>query len=354
MPRAPRIEYEGAIYHLMARGDRREPIVYNDGDREVFVKTLAQACERAGWEVFAWVLLDNHYHLALRTPEPNLVDGMRWFQNAFTRRINTRNRLWGHLFGGRYKSVLVESDRDSGEEWESDYLTALVDYIHLNPARAGNVDGKEQSLRDYPWSSVARGYSLAPSKRALWLAIREGLDLFGEKDTVAGRKHFVDRLDEWSASENAKKAGLVEREGQSLQSTLRRGWYWGSESFREKLVQLQGSEIDRNGDRELRSSGLFKRHDEKGAEQIQSEAEKHFGETMESMRKPKYGDLRKVAIAWALAKQTTIRQSEIAHLTGLRSAANVSQRIRRFAGMEERELDREIREWRRKYSRFVN
>jgi REP element-mobilizing transposase RayT len=354
MPRAPRIEYEGAIYHLMARGDRREPIVYNDGDRKVFVRTLAQACERSGWEVFAWVLLDNHYHLALRTPEPNLVDGMRWFQNAFTRRINTRNRLWGHLFGGRYKSVLVESDSDSGEGWKSDYLTALIDYIHLNPVRAGIVDGKERSLRDYPWSSVANGYSRPPSKRPPWLAIAEGLDFFGEKDTVAGRRHFVDRLDEWAAGENAKKAGLVEKEGQTLQSTLRRGWYWGSESFRERLVELRGGKIDRSRDRELRSSGLFKRHDEKGAEQILSEAEKHFGERMESMRKPRYGDLRKAAIAWALVRQTTIRQAEIARLTGLRSAANVSQRVRRFAAMEDRALDLQSREWRRRYSRFVN
>lgn len=89
----------------MARGNRRERIVHNDGDRECFVETPGEACHRTGWEVFAWVLMDNHYHLAVRTPEANLVAGMSWFQNSFTRRINTRNRLWGHLFGGRYKSI---------------------------------------------------------------------------------------------------------------------------------------------------------------------------------------------------------------------------------------------------------
>jgi REP element-mobilizing transposase RayT len=73
----------------MARGDRREPIVYSDEDRETFVRTLAQACQKTGWEVFARVLMDNHYHLALRTPKANLVEGMTWFQNTFTRRINT-------------------------------------------------------------------------------------------------------------------------------------------------------------------------------------------------------------------------------------------------------------------------
>ena len=101
MPRAPRIQYAGAIYHVMARGDRREPIVYSASDREVFVETLGEACEQTGWQVFAWVLMENHYHLAMRTPEANLVAGMGWLQTAFSRRINTRNGLWGHVFGGR-------------------------------------------------------------------------------------------------------------------------------------------------------------------------------------------------------------------------------------------------------------
>lgn len=349
MPRAPRIEYEGAIYHLMARGDRREPIVYNDGDREMFVQTLGEACQRGSWEVFAWVLMDNHYHLALRTPKPNLVDGMRWFQNAFTRRINTRNRLWGHLFGGRYKSILVEPDAGGG-----DYLTTLIDYIHLNPVRAGLVDGVKTSLLDYQWSSVAQAYGKSPGKRPGWMAVGEGLDLFHEKDTAKGRRGFVARLDQWAASESAEKVGLVDREEQSLQSTLRRGWYWGSESFRETLVERFGGSITKDKDRELRSSDLFKSHDRQEADEIVSEAEHYFGESMEELRVPKYGDLRKVAVAWALAKRTTIHQTEIAHLTGLRTAANVSQRVRRFGQMEEKALPKELRKWRRDYSKFVN
>ncbi len=102
MPRAPRIEYEDAAYHVMARGNRRLPIVFNDADRELFAETLAEACALAKFKTYAWVLMDNHYHWVLETPKANLVEGMTWFQNAFTRRINARNRLWGHLFGGRY------------------------------------------------------------------------------------------------------------------------------------------------------------------------------------------------------------------------------------------------------------
>ena len=106
MPRAPRIEYEDAIYHVMARGNQRRAIVFSDADRDLFVDTLAETCAQTQWRVFAFALMTNHYHLVIQTPSPNLVSGMTWFQNAFTRRINASNRLWGRLFGDRYKAVL--------------------------------------------------------------------------------------------------------------------------------------------------------------------------------------------------------------------------------------------------------
>ena len=108
MARAVRVEFAGAFYHVMARGDRREPIVRDDADRATLVRTLAEASERSGFRVHAFVLMSNHYHLLLETPQANLSQGMGWLQNAFTRRINTQRRLWGHLFGGRYKAILVE------------------------------------------------------------------------------------------------------------------------------------------------------------------------------------------------------------------------------------------------------
>ena len=94
----------------MARGYRRQAIFVDDRDRELFMATLGQACERAGWHVQAWVLMGNHYHLLLQTPRPTLVAGMQWLQNTYTRRFNTRHRLWGRVFGDRYKAVLVEDD----------------------------------------------------------------------------------------------------------------------------------------------------------------------------------------------------------------------------------------------------
>ena len=108
MPRQVRIEFPGAMYHVMARGDRREEIVRDDEDRRTFLRTLGEASERAGFRVHAWVLMSSHYHLLIETPEANLSRGMGWLQNAYTRRINTRHRLWGHVFGGRYKAILIE------------------------------------------------------------------------------------------------------------------------------------------------------------------------------------------------------------------------------------------------------
>lgn len=345
MPRAPRIEYENAVYHVMARGDRREPIVHSDGDREVFVETLEEACAKTGWEVFAWVLLDNHYHVAMRTPEPNLVGGMGWFQNAFARRINTRNGLWGHLFGGRYKSVVVEDEELAGSRRRSVYLKSLIDYIHLNPVRCGIVDGSERAILSYPWSSIAAGYALPPSKRPDWVVASEGLDIFGERDGTRGRRRFVERLDEIARCEAADKAGVAELEGQSLQSTMRRGWYWGSQEFRERLVDRFGGKIGTDRDRELRSSGLHRRHDEKGAEEILAQAQGHFGLSLEELRRPVRGDRRRVAVAWALVRRTSVPQGRIAEWLGLRTGANVSQRVKRFEQEDAGTLEESLKEW---------
>lgn len=102
MPRSVRITFPGAYYHVMARGNRRGEIFLDEDDRRYFLKTLGEACGMTGWAIHAWVLMSNHYHLLVETPEANLVAGMQWFQNTYTRRFNTRHHLWGRLFGDRY------------------------------------------------------------------------------------------------------------------------------------------------------------------------------------------------------------------------------------------------------------
>lgn len=108
MPRKLRLEYPGAIYHVMNRGDRREDIVWDDADRRRFAETLDEACGKTGWQVHAFCLMRNHFHLVVETPQANLIAGMQWLLGTSTARFNRRHKVFGHLFGGRYKSLLVD------------------------------------------------------------------------------------------------------------------------------------------------------------------------------------------------------------------------------------------------------
>jgi putative transposase len=101
MPRQLRLEYAGAIYHVMNRGDRREVIVRDRRDRERFLSTLGEACAKTGWQVHAFCLMSNHFHLVVETPQPNLVNGMSWLLGTYSSRFNRRHKLVGHLFSGR-------------------------------------------------------------------------------------------------------------------------------------------------------------------------------------------------------------------------------------------------------------
>lgn len=354
MPRQVRIEYAGAVYHLMARGNRRAKIYLGDGDRERFLKNLGTACSMTGWEVLAWVLMPNHYHLVIRTPQANLVEGMRWLQNAYTRYFNTRHKQWGRLFGDRYKSILVDAGgRSPGRELgegSPDYLSTLIDYVHLNPARARLIDPtRGDSIRDYRWSSVAKGYACAPSKRPNWLEAASGLKLHDLPDTVAGRRHYVEGLDTRIKAEGAARAGRVKFEGQTLQSTLRRGWYWGGEAFRERMLSLLEEKPTKNAN--YRSSAQGHDHAEAMAQSILEQGVDKLGLDPGPDGKPqaKRGDRRRHAIAWAIWRCTSVPQSWIANHLGLVSPGNVSQQIRVFEAIPTPELSRDIQKWKAKY-----
>ena len=130
MPRKLRVEYPGAIYHVINRGDRREDIFRDDADRTRFLETLGQACAKTDWQVLADCLMSNHFHLVVETLQGNLVSGMKWFLGVYTQRFNLRHKWCGHLFAGRYKAPVVEGSGDG-------YLQTVCDCVHLNPVRAG-------------------------------------------------------------------------------------------------------------------------------------------------------------------------------------------------------------------------
>ena len=330
MARSIRIEYAGALYHVMARGNRRERIYRDDDDRRFFLKTLAEACGMTGWRVHAWVLMSNHYHLLIQTPEPNLVDGMKWLQNTYTRRFNIRHRLWGRLFGDRYKAVPVES--------EGFYYETLLDYIHLNPVRAGLVKAQKAqtaraggSVLDYPWSSVAGGSALPPGRRPRWLAAEDALRAFDCPDTAQGRRKWVERLDRRASEEGKENCGvpLPAPEADGRCSQLRRGWYWGSQEFAERMLKVGEAVLKRKRHRSYRGSLENRAHGEHEARRLLKEGLEAAGLEAGELGELKGSDGRKVAIARVIRQRTTASMSWLAEELSMRSATNVSQQLRR-------------------------
>jgi len=288
MARKLRLEYEGAIYHVMSRGDRREPIFHDDRDREMFLETLAQAAQKTGWQIHAYCLMANHFHLVLETPGANLVAGMKWFLGTYTSRFNRRHKLFGHLFSGRYKSLIVDG---SG----TGYLRTVCDYVHLNPVRAKLLRA-EHKLGHYQWSSY-REYLRPAGRRPAW--IRTGR-LLGEmgipKDSTAGRRQF-ERMTE-------ERRGLDDPE---TYKALRRGWYLGDKAFREDLVEQMGMKMGAEHYGEER-----RETDEQRAERIVREELKRRGwKEPELGLRPK-GDKVKIMVAKRLREETTMTLKWIA------------------------------------------
>lgn len=206
MSRAWRIEYEGAFYHLMSRGNLKADIFYDDADRQMMLDVIGEFSDRFEIDIFAYVLMNNHYHLLVRTNLANLKKAMHWLGTTYTQRFNFRHDRSGHLFQGRYKSIIVENDA---------YLIKLSYYIHRNPFRAQMI----KRLADYRWSSY-RFYAYG-RKAPEWLSTdlilsqhkafedpyksyrvkvqqyaKEGEDFWEDfrYNLALGSKRFVDRL----------------------------------------------------------------------------------------------------------------------------------------------------------------
>ena len=140
MPRPPRLEFAGAVYHVTTRGNERKALFRDDRDREDFLSSISRYRDRFGFRLLAFCLMTNHVHLAIRTGEAPLSRIMAGLQSTYAQRFNRRYARVGHLFQGRYKSFLVQEDR---------HLIALIRYVHLNPVRARIV----RHASEYPWSS---------------------------------------------------------------------------------------------------------------------------------------------------------------------------------------------------------
>ena len=205
MTRPWRIEYEGALYHVFSRGNNQQNIFITDDDRYLFLDTIGQMSERFDTDIFAYVLMGNHYHLLLRTQKANLSRSMQWFGTTYTRRFNLDHFQSGHLFQGRFKSILVQNDA---------YLMQLSYYIHNNPLRAGMV----KRLIDYRWSSYpAYAYN---RRHPGWL----------DKDLI-----FSQFQGENKHRQYREKSHKYSDEPRRIWEDVRHGFVYGSQTFVKRI-----------------------------------------------------------------------------------------------------------------------
>lgn len=215
MARKLRIEFPGAVYHVLNRGNYRQDVFGGAGEAKAFIGVLEEATGIYGWRIYAYAVMKNHYHIALQTPEPNLTDGMHWLQTTFASRFNRLRRERGHLFQGRYQSLLVEND---------DSLARLVNYIHLNPVRAGIVPGEQAA--QFRWSSLGR---FVRGGLFAGLVCHDWLKAMGLSDNALGWAEYGERL-----RELALRPDEQERLGFA---TMSRGWAIGTDSWRKAVAK---------------------------------------------------------------------------------------------------------------------
>ena len=205
MPRPTRIQFPGAWYHVFNRGARRQKIFLDRSDRERFLALVGEASSEFGLEVHAYCLMGNHYHLLVRTPEPNLASAMKQIVGSYTKAFNARHGVDGPLFRSRYQSVVVDSDR---------YLLTVSRYIHRNPLEADITD----DLRSYEWSSFPA--FAGASDKPEWLHVGETLEVAG---TATRYELFVE-------------TGGPDQELESFYAKQRLGQVLGSDQFKAGLA----------------------------------------------------------------------------------------------------------------------
>lgn len=277
--------------------------------------TLGEACERTGFRIHAYVLMPNHYHFLLETPEPNLVAGMHWFQTTYTQRFNLRHGMCGHLFQGRYKAIPVDAE-------SAGYFRAVSDYIHLNPARAKMLGGPGRELRGYRWSS----YPAMVGSGALppWLVrsrVFDAHDLAEASNRSRTRyRAYMERLSR-SVTE-----GNVREEDEEAWKAIRRGWYVGRDTFRDKLVDLVDQAVKGRRRDSFRSEGTIL-HDERAALARLDEVGRVMGIPLEDLRARRQNDPIKQLAAWWIKSQTAVKDAWICDRLAMGNRVNVSRAV---------------------------
>jgi Transposase and inactivated derivatives len=302
----------------MSRGDRQKEIYVDDVDRHDFLKTLAEACQKTGFEVHAYCLMRNHFHLVVETPNANLVDGMRWLLSTYTIRLNHRQKLFGHVFSGRYKAINIEGSGNG-------YLRTACDYVHLNPARAKMLDSQERLL-EYPWSSFGH-YLAAPAHRPAWLRVDRLLGEHGiQKDTAPGRVRFEQRMEQ-------RRREVGEQQSEQWKA-LKRGWFLGSEEFKARLLEMMEPRLGEHHSGKLRYETTAAK-----AERILAEEFKRAGWKEHDLEVHAKSHPVKMALAMRLRTETTLTIRQIATRLHMGSWKSLNNKLY-LAGKTSREMKR--------------
>jgi REP element-mobilizing transposase RayT len=208
------VEFAGATYHIMARGNRGSEIFFNQQDSLKFLEILGDVAEAHDWTCHAYCLMPNHYHLLVQTRSPSLSKGMQQLNGRYASYANKVHELGGHLLQGRFKAVLVEQDS---------YFTELVRYIALNPVRAGLAPRPEH----WRWGSFKALVSGEPDSAAAWYDPTASLNWYGETpDAAASWQGFVEK----GLSADQSKVDLLERQLETKKAL-------GSEAFAATLAE---------------------------------------------------------------------------------------------------------------------
>lgn len=290
MARKPRLHNPGACYHVILRGNARQEVFFDDGDRYRFFDFIQEGIERFGYRVHAFCLMTNHIHMALQVGEKPLSQIMQNLSARYTRWVNWRQGRIGHLFHGRYKAIMIDTDS---------YLAQLVAYIHMNPVRAGIA----RKCEEYKWSSHRAYLGAIPVP---WLTTETVLSQFSKKPATARRlfNEFVG-----ARSEEGHRADFHGVGGSDPR-------VFGEECFVDDVLRKAGVQPERKTD-----IGM-----------VLKMVERAYGIESEELSKPgqnrRLSEARSMA-AWGVREMTSSTLTELSKITG-RDVTSLSSGMKRL------------------------
>lgn len=310
MARKLRVEFGGACYHVINRGNYRRNLFADRGAARSFLTCLEEACLRFHWRLHAFVIMRNHFHLAVETPEPNLSVGMKWLQGTWVARFNRLRHEAGRPFQGRYKALHVEPGHA---------LAQVAHYIHLNPVRAKVV--APERVADFPWSSLPR---FIARERPIWLDARTVLFESGAlADSPAGWRCYVSYLAVLAENDTVTREEKFGR--------LSRGWVIGSQGFGNEINGALAAVADRAAPLELLGADRTAHQQARTLlweDTLRGMAEA-FGTDLGQLPRKKSA-VEKVQLAAALKAVTSVSNRWLAERLQMGKATSIGALIRAF------------------------